>query len=106
MSLDHIETLECTLCSAEYDLDHIIDICPKHEGTKGILGVKYDYDVVADRFDADLDGNIRSQWKYEAFLPVDTSADRVTLNEGSTDLFDAPRSRSPAGGNALRGTPR
>jgi len=91
MALAHVTTLECTLCGAEYDPEQVIYTCPEHDGVEGILEVKYDYDVVHDRFDADLDGNIDTQWKYEAFLPVDDEADPVTLNEGGTDLFDAPR---------------
>ena len=90
MAMEHVTTLECTICGAEYDPDQIIYTCPEHEGVKGILDVKYDYDVVHDNFDADLDGNIHSEWKYEAFLPVHDEAERVTLNEGGTDLFDAP----------------
>lgn len=90
MAMEHVTTLECTICGAEYDPDQIIYTCPEHEGVKGILEVKYDYDVVHDNFDAELDGKIQSQWKYEAFLPVDDDAEIVTLNEGGTDLFDAP----------------
>ncbi|PSQ33593.1 threonine synthase [Halobacteriales archaeon SW_10_68_16] len=90
MAMDHVTTLECTLCGAEYDPDQIIYTCDEHEGTKGILEVTYDYDVINERFDADLDGTIPSQWKYEPFLPVDDAADPVTLNEGGTDLFEAP----------------
>ncbi|WP_254533715.1 threonine synthase [Natrinema gelatinilyticum] len=90
MAMDHVTTLECTICGTEYDPDQIIYTCPEHEGVSGILEVMYDYDVIDDNFDAELDGNITSQWKYEAFLPVDDDADIVTLNEGGTDLFDAP----------------
>ncbi|SEW29935.1 threonine synthase [Natrinema salifodinae] len=90
MAMEHVTTLECTICEREYDPDQIIYTCPEHEGVKGILEVTYDYDVIHDNFDADLDGRISSQWKYEAFLPVDDDADVVTLNEGGTDLFDAP----------------
>lgn len=90
MTMDHVTTLECTLCGAEYDPDQVIYTCPEHPGVEGILEVKYDYDVIHNRFDAELDGNITSQWKYEAFLPVHEEAEVVTLNEGGTDLFDAP----------------
>jgi threonine synthase len=90
MTMEHVTTLECTLCSEEYDPDQIIYTCDNHEGVKGILDVKYDYDAIHDDFEADLDGDIDSQWKYEAFLPVAAAADPVTLNEGGTDLFEAP----------------
>ena len=90
MALATVTTLECTLCGAEYDPEQVIYTCPEHDGVEGILEVKYDYDEIRDRFDADLDGTIPSQWKYGAFLPVDDDADPVTLDEGGTDLFDAP----------------
>ena len=90
MGMTQVTTLECTLCGAEYDPNQIIYTCPEHEGVKGILEVTYDYDAIGDAFDGDLGGPIASQWKYEAFLPVASDADVVTLNEGGTDLFDAP----------------
>ncbi len=90
MAMEHVTTLECTLCGAEYDPEQIIYTCDNHEGVKGILEVTYDYDVVHENFDGDLDGAIPSQWKYEAFLPVDDDAEPVTLKEGGTDLFEAP----------------
>ncbi|MFC4405218.1 threonine synthase [Haloarchaeobius iranensis] len=91
MTLDHVETLECTRCGATFDPERVVYTCPNHEGVAGILEVVYDYDVVDDRFDAALDGDIPNQWKYRAFLPVDTDAEPVTLDEGGTDLLDAPR---------------
>ncbi|WP_066413975.1 threonine synthase [Halorubrum aethiopicum] len=89
--MDHVETLECTLCGAEYDPDQVIYTCPNHPGVKGILDVTYDYDAVVDRFDEPLDGDIRSQWKYRAFLPVADESEPVTLGEGGTPLLDTPR---------------
>jgi threonine synthase len=90
MTMDHVTALECPLCGATYAPDRDIYTCPNHEGVTGILEVTYDYEVIADRFDADLDGSIDSQWKYEAFLPVDPDAEVVTLGEGGTPLLDAP----------------
>ena len=90
MAMEHVTTLECTICGAEYDPNQIIYTCPEHDDVSGILEVNYDYDVIDENFDAELDGDIRSQWKYEAFLPVDDDAERVTLDEGGTDLYDAP----------------
>ena len=90
MALPHVTALECTLCGETYDPERELYTCPEHEGVRGILTVQYDYDEVVDRFDADLDGRIESQWKYRAFLPVDPDADPVTLGEGGTPLLDAP----------------
>lgn len=91
MTMEHVTHLECVICGEEYDPNQIIYTCDNEEGVRGILEVNYDYDAIHDDFDAELDGNIPSQWKYEPFLPVAADADRVTLNEGGTDLFEAPR---------------
>jgi threonine synthase len=99
--MPHVRTLECTLCGAEYDPEQVVYTCPEHEGVAGILEVVYDYDEVRERFDADLDGAIRSQWKYEAFLPVDDGAEVVSLGEGGTDLFDAPNLSEALGVDVL-----
>ncbi|MFC6939784.1 threonine synthase [Salinirubellus sp. GCM10025818] len=101
MSMPHVRTLACTLCGAEYDPEQVVYTCPEHDGLAGILEVVYDYDVIAESFDVDLDGNIRSQWKYEAFLPVDEEAEVVSLGEGGTDLFDAPNLSESLGVDVL-----
>ncbi|MFB6201750.1 MAG: threonine synthase [Halorhabdus sp.] len=89
--MNHVDTLECTLCGETYDPDQVIYTCPNHEGVKGILEVIYDYDRFAERFDESLDGAIDSQWKYRAFLPVSDDVEPVTLEEGGTPLLDASR---------------
>jgi len=89
--MEHVRTLECTLCGETYDPEQIVYTCSNHPGVQGILEVQYDYDVVRERFDEPLDGNIRDQWMYRAFLPVEEDAEPVTLREGGTDLYDTPR---------------
>jgi len=89
--VNHVDTLECTLCGETYDPDQVIYTCPNHDGVKGILEVTYDYDRIAERFDQPLDGAIDSQWKYRAFLPVGDDVEPVTLGEGGTPLLDAPQ---------------
>jgi threonine synthase len=101
MSMPHVRTLACTLCGAEYDPEQVVYTCPEHDGLAGILEVVYDYDVVAENFDAELDGVIENQWKYEAFLPVDEAAEAVSLGEGGTDLFDAPNLSESLGVDVL-----
>ncbi|AOW80240.1 threonine synthase [Halodesulfurarchaeum formicicum] len=101
MAMDHVEALECTVCGETYDPDAPIYTCPNHDGVTGILEVVYDYDLIDERFDADLDGHIESQWKYEAFLPVDEEAEIVTLGEGGTDLFEAPNLSAELGVETL-----
>ncbi|MGM0371164.1 MAG: threonine synthase [Halobacteriota archaeon] len=101
MAMDHVEALECTVCGETYDPDAPIYTCPNHDGVTGILDVVYDYDMIDERFDADLDGHIESQWKYEAFLPVDEDAEIVTLGEGGTGLFEAPNLSAELGVETL-----
>jgi len=101
MTMEHVEALECTICGARYEPSEVEYTCPNEDGIEGILDVVYDYDVIDARFDASLDGNIPNQWKYEAFLPVHDDADVVTLNEGGTDLFEAPRLSAELGVTTL-----
>jgi len=91
MGTDHVTHLECVLCGAEYELDGISYTCPEHPRGTGILDVKYDYDRIHDDFDASLNGDIRSQWKYRPFLPVSDDVEPVTLDEGGTPIVDAPQ---------------
>jgi len=89
--MENVVAYKCTVCGAEYEPDGIMYTCPKHEDPmEGILDVVYDYDRIHDEFADQLDGDIPSMWKYRPFLPVEADAEPVTLNEGGTDLFDAP----------------
>lgn len=86
---DHVTALECPLCGETYQPDQTMYTCPNHDGVSGVLEVQYNYDIVLDRFDADIDGAISSMWKYQSFLPVSTDATPVTLGEGGTALLTA-----------------
>jgi threonine synthase len=90
MSLDHVRALSCTACGESYDPDQLIYTCPHHKGVTGILEGEYNYDEVLDNWSEQVDGIVPSQWKYRAFLPVHDDADPVTLNEGGTELYEAP----------------
>lgn len=90
--MDHVVALECTVCGERYEPEGIQYTCGNHEEPlEGVFDVIYDYDVVEERFDGEIDGDIPSMWKYRPFLPVEDDADPITLNEGGTDLFDAPQ---------------
>jgi threonine synthase len=96
--LDHVAGLRCTICGAEYGVDQVAYVCPKH-GYDGILDVVYDYDLLARRFSpSDLSGGLlRSIWRYLPLLPVDPTAacdvvDGTVLSSvGWTPLYPAPR---------------
>ena len=96
--MDHVLGLKCTICGAEYRVDQVEYVCPKHEND-GILDVIYDHQRIAQRIDPGklVDDRTRSMWRYLPTLPVDHGvaqrvAGRTTLSEiGWTPLYPAPR---------------
>ncbi|MDY7080510.1 MAG: threonine synthase [Chloroflexota bacterium] len=106
--VDHILGFKCTLCGAEYRLDEVEYVCPKH-GDDGILDVVYDYDLIAQRTTPNQPTNqLTNQptnqptiqpsiWRYLPLLPVNPEAARhlakgtVLASVGWTPLYPAPR---------------
>ncbi len=102
--MDHILGLKCTICGAEYGIDEVQYVCPKH-GDDGILDVVYDYERIAQRISPnDLASDpTTSIWRYLPLLPVDPRVAR-RLAEGTslasvgwTPLYPAPRLAGPLG---------
>jgi threonine synthase len=102
--MDHILGLKCTICGAEYGIDEVQYVCPKH-GDDGILDVVYDYERIAQRFSPNDLANdpTTSIWRYLPLLPVDPHVAR-RLAEGTslasvgwTPLYPAPRLAGPLG---------
>jgi threonine synthase len=96
--MESILGLRCTLCGAEYNVDEVPYVCPKH-GTEGILDVVYDYARVARSLspaDPAKHGE-RSMWRYLPLLPVDAGKieclvpGTVLASVGWTPLYPAPR---------------
>jgi threonine synthase len=91
--MDHVLGLKCTICGAEYAVDEVSYVCPKH-GDDGILDVMYDYDAIRAEFSpADLaqtptDAGI---WRYKPLLPVQPDSPVPPLRVGWTPLYAAPR---------------
>jgi threonine synthase len=98
MKLDHVLGLKCTICGAEYGIDEVEYICPKH-GYDGIVDVIYDYEQISQRVSpaALADDPDRSIWRYLPLLPVDAGAaaawirNNVLSSVGWTPLYPAPR---------------
>ncbi len=96
--MDHVMGLKCTICGAEYGVDEVTYVCPRH-GDDGILDVVYDYDRIRQRFTPDqlAASNNRSIWRYLPLLPVDAElaqqlAEGTSLGQvGWTPLYPAPR---------------
>jgi threonine synthase len=96
--LDHILGLKCTICGAEYGIDEVEYVCPKH-GDDGILDVVYDYRQISQRISprALADDPDLSIWRYLPLLPVDPGPSapwiraNVLSSVGWTPLYPAPR---------------
>lgn len=96
-------------CLSRYPLDRTHYWC---EFCGGLLDVTYDFDLqlsprdLADLFRqrrlSDLPADRSGVWRFRELLPfVSDPADVVTLFEGNTPLYSAPRSAEYAGGSAV-----
>lgn len=98
MSLEHVLGLQCTICGAEYGVDQVDYVCPKH-GDEGIVDVAYDYEAIRRDFPLErlLVSDERSIWRYLPLLPVEPEvarrlADGTVLGSvGWTPMYPAPR---------------
>ncbi len=63
--MKNVAGLKCTICGAEYGVDEVMYVCPKH-GNEGVLDVVYDYRRITRPT-----GNEWSMWRYLPLLPVD-----------------------------------
>ncbi len=91
MTIDHILSLKCTICGAEYQPDEVAYVCP-HHGSEGILDVQYDYDAIAIRITPETlrhnpDPTI---WRYKPLLPVRADSPVPPLSVGGTPLYHTP----------------
>jgi threonine synthase len=89
---DHILGLKCVICGAEYGLDEVPYVCPRH-GNEGILDVVYDYQIIGQRLTRGslaLDRRY-SIWRYLDLLPITSRHLIPTLQVGWTPLYRAER---------------
>jgi threonine synthase len=96
-------------CGAVYGIRERIYVCPKCGGP-----LEIDCRVTATRDAAALKNTWRARatsrqprdisgvWRYRELLPFDDSASLVTLFEGNTPIYDAPRSAKFSGLDVLR----
>ena len=86
--MDHVKGLKCMICGAEYGVDEVMYVCPKH-GDEGILDVVYDYGLISQRLTreklaADPTDSI---WRYKPLLPVKADSPVPPLQVGWTPLY-------------------
>lgn len=91
--MDHVLGLKCTICGAEYAVDDVSYVCPKH-GDDGILDVLYDYAAIKEYFSPVQLGHTPTDtgiWRYKPLLPVAPDSPVPPLRVGWTPLYAAPR---------------
>jgi threonine synthase len=90
--MDHVKSLKCLICAAEYGPDEIEYVCPKH-GDDGIVDVQYDYDLIGRRISpaALAENRDYTIWRYRPLLPVRPDSSVPPLTVGWTPLYRADR---------------
>jgi threonine synthase len=96
-------------CRAEFQIAERLYVCPRCGGLLDIErtgALAFDPATLRDLWRSrltSLDSRDRSGvWRFREFLPFDESDPIVTLNEGNTPLYDAPRSADYCGLRQLR----
>ncbi len=90
--MDHVIGLKCTICGAEYGVDDIAYVCPKH-GDDGTVDVLYDYDVIKSRISREslAQNDDYTMWRYKPLIAVEPDSPVPPLRVGWTPLYPAPR---------------
>jgi threonine synthase len=90
--MDHVKSLKCLICGAEYRPDEIEYVCP-HHGDDGIVDVQYDYDLIGRRISPATLAENRDYtiWRYKPLLPVEPDSPVPPLTVGWTPLYRADR---------------
>lgn len=90
--VDHVKSLKCLICGAEYRPDEVDYICP-HHGEDGILDVQYDYDLIKTRISPLSLAQDRNNtiWRYRPLLPILPDSLVPPLTIGWTPLYRADR---------------
>jgi threonine synthase len=107
--MKYVLGLKCTICGAEYGIDEVDYVCPKHgdggrdvserhAASEGILDVVYDYAYIRRHLSLNqLTNHPTNIWRYLPLLPVDPEVARrlaegtVLDSVGWTPLYPAPR---------------
>jgi len=90
--LKHVIGFKCMLCGAEYGIDEVDYVCPRH-GNEGILDVIYDYEFIRRHISKAKLAESRdySIWRYADLLPITNRQFIPPLQVGWTPLYHALR---------------
>ncbi len=90
--MDHVKSLKCLICGAEYRPDEIEYVCP-HHGDDGIVDVQYDYELIRRRISPASLAQDRETtiWRYKPLLPVKADSPTPPLTVGWTPMYRADR---------------
>ncbi|MGQ9490573.1 MAG: threonine synthase [Anaerolineae bacterium] len=90
--MDHVKSLKCLICGAEYGPDEIEYVCP-HHGDDGIVDVQYDYELIGRRISPATLAENRDYtiWRYRPLLPIEPDSPVPPLTVGWTPLYRADR---------------
>ena len=90
--MDHVKSLKCLICAAEYGPDEIEYVCPKH-GDDGIVDIQYDYDLIGRQISPAMLARNHDPtiWRYRQLLPIRPDSPVPPLTVGGTPLYKADR---------------
>ena len=90
--MDHVKSLKCLICGAEYRPDEVEYVCP-HHGDDGILDVVYDYDLIRTRLSPEslAQDHNNTIWRYKPLLPIAPDSPVPPLTVGWTPLYRTDR---------------
>src|SRR5512136_1160130 len=90
--MDHVKSLKCLICGAEYRPDEIEYVCPLH-GEDGIVDVQYNYELIGRRISPASLAENRDYtiWRYKPLLPVEPDSPVPPLTVGWTPLYQTDR---------------
>ena len=96
--MDHVQYLECLVCTKRYQVDEIDYVCPDH-GADGVVDVVYDYALLNKRIDRDAlaANDDRSMFRYRELLPIEAGSQAPPLPVGGTPMWAIPDAGAAVG---------